>query len=57
MDAGSDNWNERERNLQLGMGRQRRMDKKKRIKTLGTERCANIVTLHINQYAYIKINR
>ena len=31
------------------MGRQRRMEKEYKIKTLGTERCANIETLYINK--------
>ena len=35
--------NERERNDQHGMGRQ-----KNKVKTLGTERCANIETPYIN---------
>jgi hypothetical protein len=31
------------------MGQQRRMEKKNNIKTLGTERCANIKTLYIKK--------
>ena len=49
MDARSDNRNEREGNYQLGMGGQRRMEKKNKFRTLGTERYANIKTLYINK--------
>ena len=34
---------ERERNWQHGMDRQRRLEKKNKIKTLSTERCRNIL--------------
>ena len=32
--------------------RQRRMEEKNKIKTLGTKRCANIDTLYINKIKY-----
>ena len=41
MDAGTYNKNERE----VGMDRQRKMEKENKIKTLDTERCENIKTL------------
>ena len=48
VDAGSNNRNEREGNIQHGMSRQRRMGKKFKIKTLGRVRCVNIETMYIN---------
>ena len=52
VDAGNYNTNEGEGYQQLKMGRQRRMEKNSKIKTLGTERCANIETLYINKKKY-----
>jgi hypothetical protein len=43
MQAGSSNWNKREENE---MDRQGRMEMEN--KTLGTDICANIVTLYVN---------
>ena len=45
-DAGSNNWNERNRNEQHGVYRQGRVEKEN--KTLGAEICENINTLYIN---------
>ena len=50
VNAGSYNRNEREGNLQHGMGRQRRMEKKNKIRILGREPRENIKTLYINKY-------
>ena len=46
MDAGSNNWKEREGNYLSGMDRQGRMEKENTI--LRTERCENVDTLYIN---------
>ena len=40
MDAGSNNWNDKEGNCQHEIGRRRRREKEN--KTLGTARCKNI---------------
>ena len=37
------------------MGRQRRVEKKKKIKTLGTERCENIKILYTNKIIIIVV--
>ena len=46
VDAGGYNRNEREGNFQLGVGRLRRVEKKNKIKTLGTETCENKETVY-----------
>ena len=48
VDAGGYNRIERERNWRLWVGRQRRVEKKDKIITLGTERYENIKTLYAN---------
>ena len=45
MDAGSNNWSEREGNFQHGMNRRGKKEKDNII--LGTERCENIDTLYM----------
>ena len=52
VDAGGYNGNESEGNWRLGMGRQRRMEKKNKIKTLDTERCENIKSLYIKKKSF-----
>ena len=51
VDAGSNNWNERERNYERGRNRHGGMEKEN--KTLGTEICENIDTLCINIFYII----
>ena len=52
MDAGGYNKNEREGNSQLGMGRQRRVEKENKF-TLDTERCENMKNLSISKIIII----
>ena len=42
--------------MTTGMSRQRRMEKKNKIKTLVTERCANMETVHKKIYIYGLLN-
>ena len=48
VDGGSNNWNEKKRNLQHGMDRQGRT-KKNKIKHVGIDKCENIDSFYINK--------
>ena len=56
VDAGGNKWNEREGNWQYGIDWEGRMGKENKIKSVGKERCDNIVILYINKIIIILLS-